>query len=173
MSPMKPEEIRQRLAALGFMRQPHRNGYRILSWRADEMFPSPVKSTLAAKRACLRSLGLDPEADLPALDQALALLPEAPTTAEISRRDADGFRRQLTTAELCAYKRSGVLPITKKQLNDTVVALARLDRPAAVAILADVGDGALNTVKLKPELWQPVFEACEAARKKIEARAKP
>ena len=59
--------------------------------------------------------------------------------------------------------------ISKQQLNEAVRRLEQVDRPQAVAILADVGDGALNTVKLKPELWQPVFEACEAALKKLES----
>jgi hypothetical protein len=59
-----------------------------------------------------------------------------------------------------------VLPeVTKAKLNAAVMALAKLDRPAAVAILARFD--ALNTVKLKPELWQAVFEACEEARAKI------
>jgi hypothetical protein len=172
MSPVKPEEISQRLAALGFMRQPHGKKYRIVSWRPDEAFPGPVSTSLARKKACLRDLGLDPKTDIPALDQALAMLPEAPPTAEQSRRDAEGFKRNLTHDELCAYKRSGVLPITKQQLDDAVRALvAKLGRPTAVELLARFG--VLTTASLKPETWQAVFEACEDAVKKFNASAAP
>lgn len=57
--------------------------------------------------------------------------------------------------------------ISKQQLNAAVKALAKLDRPAAVDILARFG--AINTVELKTELWQAVFESCEAALKKFDA----
>jgi hypothetical protein len=57
--------------------------------------------------------------------------------------------------------------ISKQQLNAAVQALAKLDRPAAVAILARFD--ALNTVKLQPEAWRAVFEACEEALKKFGA----
>jgi hypothetical protein len=55
--------------------------------------------------------------------------------------------------------------ISKRQLNEAVRELAQVDRPAAVAILARFK--ALNTVKLPPEAWRPVFDACEEARAKI------
>jgi hypothetical protein len=53
--------------------------------------------------------------------------------------------------------------ISKQQLNEAVTALAKLDRPAAVDILAKFG--VLNTAELLPEAWPAVFEACEARAK--------
>jgi hypothetical protein len=163
--------ISKRLTAQGFMRQLHRKRYRIVSWRPDEMFPSQVPTSLAEKRACLRDLGLNPKTDVPALDQALALLPEAPPMAELSRRDAEGHKRRLSTAELCACKRSGILPVTKAKLNETVKALAKLDRPAAAAILARFG--VLTTASLKEEDIAATHAAFVEALKKMNARAKP
>jgi hypothetical protein len=55
--------------------------------------------------------------------------------------------------------------ISKPQLNEAVTALAKIDRPAAVAILERYG--VLNTATLPPEKWRAVFEACEEARAKI------
>jgi len=55
--------------------------------------------------------------------------------------------------------------ISKRQLNEAVTALAKLDRPAAVEILARFN--VLNTAELQPEAWRAVFEACEEARSKI------
>lgn len=54
---------------------------------------------------------------------------------------------------------------TKAKLNEAVNALAKIDRPAAVAILAKFG--VLTTASLPTELWQPVLEAFEEARSKI------
>ncbi len=55
--------------------------------------------------------------------------------------------------------------IEKRQLNEAIMALANLNRPAAVAILAKFG--VLNTAELQPEAWRAVFDACEEARAKI------
>ena len=52
------------------------------------------------------------------------------------------------------------MSISKTELND---AIKKIDRPAAVAILARYG--VLNTVVLPLEYWQAVFDACEEARK--------
>ena len=50
------------------------------------------------------------------------------------------------------------MSVTKQHLDDAVRALvAKLGRPAAVAILAKFG--VLTTAELKPEQWQAVFEA--------------
>jgi hypothetical protein len=53
----------------------------------------------------------------------------------------------------------------KRQLDESVRALAKVDRPAAVAILAKFG--VLTTAELQPEAWRPVYGACEEARAKI------
>jgi hypothetical protein len=57
--------------------------------------------------------------------------------------------------------------VTKQQLNDAVRALARKNRPAAVAILArfDV----LTAAVLPPEHWQAVHDTCMEALAKLNA----
>jgi len=55
--------------------------------------------------------------------------------------------------------------ISKQQLNDAVKQLARIDRPAAVAVLDRFG--VLTTAELLPDAWPAVLAACEDARAKI------
>ena len=161
-------EIAAAMSATHYMSQLHRKRYRIVLWRPNEMFPQPLlMGNVADKKAALRSAGLDPAAALPLWDEMLTLLPEAALDVELSRRDAEGFKQKLSAAEICAYKRSGVLPVTKAKLNEAVRALAQVDRPAAVAILARFN--ALNTVKLPPEKWRPVFDEITEALKKFNA----
>jgi hypothetical protein len=143
-------EVAAAMSAKHYMRQLHGKRCRVVLWRPDEMFPQPLlRGSAADKKAALRHAGLDPAAALPLWDELIPLLPEAPTMAEASRRDAEGYKLKLSAAELCAYKRSGVLPLTKRQLNESVKALAARDRPSALAILNRYG--ATCTPEIKPE----------------------
>lgn len=54
---------------------------------------------------------------------------------------------------------------TKEKLNAAVKQLVKLNRPAAVEVLARFG--VTTTAELQPEAWQDVFEACEEALKKV------
>ena len=57
--------------------------------------------------------------------------------------------------------------VTLKQVNDAVLAVAKKNRDAAVAVLARFK--LANTVGLAPELYQPVFDAFEEELAKLDA----